>query len=225
MTTDSAPPIRLEVDPRSPAPGSSYDRRGIILRPVMILPAYFLLALFVTPWLYPPHSRFDWIWLAMTGLGPGFLGALVLGTGAMIAFRGRYPRWWFDAHAELVRFGLRFLAYALLITDRYPSTDSETDVRVSFEVPPVDSPRDRRIALFKPLLALPHILLFLVGLAFAIWAAVFAWLAALFGMRLPGKHVERVTGVLQYGLVIYGYAFLHLTDRYPRLSDGPTAPR
>ncbi len=44
-------------------------------------------------------------------------------------------------------------------------------------------------------------------------------------MRLPMLHRDTVLAALRYGLVIYGYAFLHLTDRYPRFRDGPEPPR
>lgn len=219
MSEESLHPITLEVDERV-----GYDRRSIILRPVLILPAYLLLLLFIAPLFAVPEDWLGWVWFAVTGLGPGFLGALAIGTGAMIAFRGRYPRWWFEAHAELLRFGVRFLAYALLLTDRYPSTDTESDVRVIIEVPPTESPRDRRLALLKPLFVLPHVLVWLVSVAFLYWSAVFTWFAALFGMRLPGVHRDVALGVLDYGLVIYGYGFLHLTDRYPRLRDAPGLP-
>ena len=213
-------PITLEVDERV-----GYDRRSIILRPILILPVYLLLLLFVAPWFPRPDGWFDWLWLAATGLGPGFLGALSLATGAMITGRARYPRWWFDAHAELLRFSVRVLAYALLLTDRYPSTDTESDVRVTIEVPPIDSPRDRRIALVKPLLVLPHVLVWSISVALLFWSALVTWFAVLLGIRLPGLHRDVALGVLDYGLVIYGYGFLHLTDRYPRLRDAPGSPR
>lgn len=217
--TDQQPPIRLEVDPRPGAPRSAYDRRSIILRPVLILPVYFLLTMFVSPWFSGIDAPFDWVWLVLTGFAPGLLGALTLATGAMIAFRGRYPRWWFETHAEIVRFGVRVLAYALLLTDRYPSTDTETDVRLLIEAPPVDTLRDRRLAFFKPLLALPHVLLWCVAAAAVAWAAVVVWIAALLGKRLPRWHRDLVIEVLEYGFAIYAFGFLHLTDRYPRFGD------
>lgn len=211
-------PIRLEVDPRPP-----YNRRTVLFRLPLLIPAWWLFNGFVGPLFYKPESPLDRFWVVVTGFAPGLLSALALGTGAMIAFRGRYPRWWFDAHAEIVRFGVRFLAYAFLITDAYPSTDRETDVRVLIEIPPTESVRNRWLALFKPLLVVPHVWLLVVATGFACWATIFAWFAAVLGRRPSDLHYDFVVGVLRYGLVIYAYAFLHLTDRYPRIGDGPQA--
>jgi hypothetical protein len=219
------PPSRLQVDPRPGAPRSDYDRRSILLRYILVLPVLILLLVLTSPFTYEPDTWWGWLLLAAQGFAPGFTAALGICTAAMITFRGRYPRWWFEAHAEVVRFAIRVLAYAFLLTDRYPSTDRETDVRVVIEAPPVDSPRDRRIAFLKPILVLPHVLLWLGAVAFSLWATVLAWLAVLLGMRLPGRHHEIVVEMLEYGLIIYAYAFLHLTDRYPKFSDAPRPRR
>src|SRR6266542_6011155 len=55
----------------------------------------------------------------------GISGGLFVATALMIAFRMRYPRWWFDFARELTRFGARVGAYFALLTDRYPSTVEE----------------------------------------------------------------------------------------------------
>jgi hypothetical protein len=46
----------------------------------------------------------------------------------MIVFCQRHPRWWFDLSRELIRFGARVGAYAVLLTDRYPPTVGEQSV-------------------------------------------------------------------------------------------------
>ena len=73
-------------------------------------------------------------------------------------------------------------------------------------------------------LVLPHVLLLAAAGGFVFWSAIFAWFAAIFGMRLPASHFQRTTDVLRYGLSLYAYGFLHLTDRYPRIGDGPRPP-
>src|SRR6476469_187534 len=69
--------------------------------------------------------------------GGGIEGGLALATALMIAFRQRYPRWWFDFARELTRFGARVSAYAALLTDRYPSTVDEQAVHLDIEYPEV----------------------------------------------------------------------------------------
>lgn len=212
------PPIRLEVDfpPR-------HGRWSVLFRAVLALPVYFLVSALIGPWFLLPSSKIDFVWYVVgAGWAPGFLGALMLATGAMITVRRRYPRWWFDAHAEIVRFGIRFLAYLLLLTDRYPSTDTESDVRVFIETPLVESNRDRRIALVKWLLAAPHFALLYLLLSLAYLATVVVWVMLLVGRPYPRSLFAFVAGTIGYALRIYGYAFLHLTDRYPQF--GPTSP-
>jgi hypothetical protein len=211
-------PIRLEIDYTR-----WHDTRSVVLRYLLALPILVILGLFVGSGVPIPVSWGDWVRLAAGGYAPGFLMALGLATAAMITFRRRYPRWWFEAHAELVRFGVRVLAYLLLLTDRYPSTDRETDVRVFIETPPVDTERDRRIAFVKPLLAIPHLAVLLTVLVFAFWLAFWIWLRMAFGMRCPRRWFDFAVAGLQYGLDVYAYAFLHLTDRYPRFRRWPLA--
>jgi hypothetical protein len=100
----------------------------------------------------------------------------------MLVFRRKYPRWWFDFNRELVRFSARVAAYAALLTDRYPSTDSEQDVHLQLPEPDAAA-LNRWLPLVKWLLAVPHyiVLAFLyVGVAIAV---VIAWFAILFTGR------------------------------------------
>ena len=67
------------------------------------------------------------------GLASGLFAAAAL----MIVFRQRYPRWWFDFSRELIRFEARVIAYAALLTDRYPSTVEEQSVHLDIDYPDV----------------------------------------------------------------------------------------
>lgn len=212
MTSEYNRPIRLEVDYQP-----YHGRRSVFFRALIALPAYVLIALFVVPIAMQPDSLLDWIFFALgQGAGPGFLTVLSCATGAMITFRRRYPRWWFDAHSEIVRWGVRFLAYMALLTDRYPPTDREFEVRVSIQTPAVNSPRDRRIALMKWAFLTPHyvVLYFLTSLAMA--ALFVVWFLLLLGRPYPKNVYAFVVYLLGWWLRIYAYGYLHLTDDYPR---------
>jgi hypothetical protein len=147
--------------------------------------------------------------------GGGIEGGLALATALMIAFRQRYPRWWFDFARELTRFGARVSAYAALLTDRYPSTVDEQAVHLDVDYPDVERDLNRWLPFVKWLLAIPHYVVLLVLAIAAVLAIVAAWFAILFTGRYPRGLFDFVVGVGRWGLRVQAYALLLVTDRYP----------
>ncbi len=150
--------------------------------------------------------------------GGGIASGLWLATALMIAFRMRYPRWWFDFARDLTRFSARVAAYLGLLTDRYPSTVEEQAVHVEIDYPEVQRDLNRWLPLVKWLLAIPHYLVLVVLWLVAIPAVVIAWLAILVSGRYPRALFEYVVGVGRWSLRVVAYAFLLVTDRYPPFS-------
>jgi Domain of unknown function (DUF4389) len=150
--------------------------------------------------------------------GGGLSGGLFLATVLMIAFRARYPRWWFDFARELTRFGARVGAYLGLLTDQYPSTVEEQAVHVEIDYPDVEHGLNRLLPLVKWLLAIPHyvVLVFLWIAAFV--AVVVAWFAILVTGSYPRALFDFVVGVARWSLRVGAYAFLLVTDEYPPFS-------
>ncbi|MGB6425091.1 MAG: DUF4389 domain-containing protein [Solirubrobacterales bacterium] len=154
--------------------------------------------------------------IAISGVGLLFFPALLL-----ILFRGRYPRWWFDWNLQLLRFLNRVTVYALLMDDRYPSTEDQQSVHLEFPYPNVEADLNRGLPLVKWLLAIPHyIVLFFLHIGVVI-AAVIAWFAILFTGRYPRSLFDYIEGVLRWHNRVIGYAFVLITDDYPpfRLKD------
>jgi hypothetical protein len=148
----------------------------------------------------------------------GILAGLSVATALMIAFRVRYPRWWFDFARELTRFGARVGAYLALLTDRYPSTVEEQSVHLEFDYPDVERGLNRWLPLIKWLLAIPHYIVLAVLYLAVIVAVVIAWFAILFTGRYPRPLFDFVVGVGRWSFRVGAYAFLLLTDRYPPFS-------
>ena len=147
--------------------------------------------------------------------GGGIAGALFLATLLMILFRERYPRWWFDFALELNRFFARIGAYAVLLTDRYPSTVEEQSVHLDLDYPDAGSDLNRWLPLVKWLLVIPHIIvLAFLGIG-AVVAIVIAWFAILFTGRYPRPLFDYVVGVSRWALRVSAYSMLLITDRYP----------
>jgi hypothetical protein len=154
--------------------------------------------------------------IVISGVGILFFPALLL-----ILFRGRYPRWWFDWNLQLLRFLNRVAVYALLMDDRYPSTEDQQSVHLEFPYPNVEADLNRGLPLVKWLLAIPHyIVLFFLHIGVVI-SAVIAWFAILFTGRYPRSLFDYIEGVLRWHNRVAGYAFVLITDDYPpfRLKD------
>jgi small-conductance mechanosensitive channel len=150
--------------------------------------------------------------------GGGIVGGLWAATVLMLLFRLRYPRWWFDFARELTRFEARIGAYLALLTDRYPSTVDEQAVHLEIDYPDVDRDLNRWLPLVKWLLAIPHYIVLVVLVLAAIVAIAIAWFAILFTGRYPRALFDFVVGVGRWNLRVEAYAFLLVTDRYPRFS-------
>jgi hypothetical protein len=148
--------------------------------------------------------------IAVGGTGLLFLPALL-----MILFRQKYPRWWFDWNLELLRFTNRVGVYVALMTDRYPATDEQQDVRLDFAYPDARMGLNRWLPLVKWLLAIPHyIALFFLYIA-AIVVVIVAWFAILFTGRYPRGIFDYVEGVIRWHNRVVGYAFILVCDDYP----------
>lgn len=192
-------------------PDRDLDRVSTLLRPLFILPAALILALISGGRVYLGHTGAHTV-----GSGGGLFVAVAL----LLAFRGRYPRWWYDWNVAVTAFSLRILAYATLLTDRYPSTEEPQGVRLSLPYPEIPA-LNRGLPLVKWFLAIPHyIVLALLGLG--VWVCVVvAWFAILLTGRYPRLLFDFVVDVIRWGVRVSAYAFLLTTDQYPpfRLTD------
>ena len=152
--------------------------------------------------------------------GGGLVVGLFCATALMIIFRRRFPRWWFDFFRELTRFEARVIAYAGLLTDRYPSTVDEQSVHLEIDYPDVETDLNRWYPLIKWLLVIPHyFVLFFLSIA-SCFALIVAWFAILVTGRYPRGLFNFSVGVSRWWLRVRAYAFLLVTDLYPPFSLG-----
>ena len=70
----------------------------------------------------------------------------------------------------------------------------------------------------KWFLAIPHYIVLVILAVFAFFAVVVAWFAILFTGTYPRALFDFVVGVGRWGLRVYAYAFLLVTDQYPPFS-------
>jgi hypothetical protein len=170
-------PVQFSVD----YPGRPLNRLSTAFRIFLVIPIVIVLG---------AVSGGTWQWTYSSGttaVAAGAGGLLFFGPLLMILFRQKYPRWWFDWNLELQRFTNRAGIYlALLMDDRYPSTDEHQSVHLDY--PYTDAARDlnRWLPLVKWLLAIPHyVMLFFLDIA-AFVVVIAAWFAILVTGNYPG---------------------------------------
>lgn len=211
MTTAPDPyAARLQIDY-----SERLDRLSTAFRLILIIPIAIVLGLLTgsgTSQTVTETGR------AVRSSGGGIVAGLAVATALMIVVRQRYPRWWFDFALELTRFSARVGAYALLLTDRYPSTVDEQSVHLDIDYP--DVPRDLTswMPLVKWFLAIPHYIVLALLAVGVVLAVIVAWFAILVTGRYPRALFDYVVGVSRWALRVQAYMLLLVTDRYPPFS-------
>jgi hypothetical protein len=208
MSTDSPfYAARLDIDyPQK------LNRLSTLFRPILIIPIYVVAILLLG------GGGFSYQISDNANFSLGGTEGIAVATAIMIIFKKHYPRWWFDFERELTRFSARILAYLLLLTDQYPSTDNEQAVHLEIDYPNAKCDLNRWLPLVKWLLAFPHYIALTVLSFVAIFAVAYAWLTILITGRYPKDIFDFVVGIGRWSLRVHAYAFLLVTDQYPPFS-------
>lgn len=162
----------------------------------------------------------------------------VSGVAAVCAFlgwfaslaRGRMPNGLRDLAAYGVGYAAQAYGYALLLTDRYPSSDPEA-IGPRWSLPPHrvwllvtdDGRRSRLTVFFRGLLALPH-LVWLVLWGIAAWLAAIAnGIAALVTGRAPDPLRRFIGAYIRYAAHVLAFLFL-AANPFPGFVGAPGYP-
>ena len=198
-------PVSFSID----YPDRSLDRVTTLFRIIVALP---ILVVLVTV------SGGTWQSTTENGTATGAAsagGLLLFGPLLMILFRQKYPRWWFDWNLELQRFANRVGVYLALMDDRYPATDDEQAVHLTYAYPDAARDLNRWLPLVKWFLAIPHLFILIVLDLAAVVAVIVAWVAILVTGHYPRSLFDFVEGVFRWNNRVVGYALTLVTDRYP----------
>jgi hypothetical protein len=226
------------VDVRLPAEPQSQARWKTLIRIILAVPS-FVLAAFLGGATGPTLNFFFFGGSSRrgnggaTGGGGGFGGLLT----AVCAFfgwfaslvLGRMPQGLRDAGAFGVGYGAQVLAYLLLITDRYPSTDPGPLLE-SVQPPPAhpvhlvgdahDLRRSRVTVFFRLPLAIPHLVwLWLWGVVVEV-VVVLSWFATLIMGRPPRPFHRFVAAYLRYQLHVLSFLTL-AANPFPGFTGTP----
>ena len=134
-----------------------------------------------------------------------------------VLFTKKYPEGLFKISVGVMRWNQNANAYMLLLRDEYPPFSWEPDeypVTVEIEYPDELS---RWAPLYKWLLAIPNMIVFLI-VAWVAYIVVFiAWFAILFTGKFPRGMFEFVEGTQRWSLRLNAYIYL-MRDEYPPFS-------
>jgi TRAP-type mannitol/chloroaromatic compound transport system permease small subunit len=177
------------------------DKKTVFWRGVLVVPVVLFLSAFT--------EMAHWGWTS---------GFLVVPTILALVFRGVYPSYVLSFNHALIELQTRVTAYALLLTDDYPSI--ERNPKVAVMLPDVEggAKLGRILQIFKVIFAIP---LIVVGIIYSIAAAfvtIAAWVHTWSTGRYPEWALKLVLGTVQYWNRVTGYALLMVTDEYPRFT-------
>lgn len=181
-------PVTYEVD-FNPAPNRwTTFFRIILIIPWLIVAYVYMIAAFFT-------HIFAWV---------------------AVVILGRYPQWLYDFNSGVLRYMVRYNAYAYLQTDAWPpfgiADDPAYPIRVRVAPPAIA--QSRLTAFFRLILAIPiFVIVSIVGYLHQLLAAI-AWLTIVFRGYLPSAVNDALTFCNGLYARAWGYVAL-LTDDYP----------
>lgn len=210
MKPTAVHPVRLRVTPAL----AERDRLTTAFRVLLAIPHLLLvggpIAAFFT-W-SGNDGNVDRSWGASGVLGAvAFVCAIIMWFA--IVFTAHAPDGLWRLAAFYLRWRVRSSAYVALLRDEYPPF-GEAPYPVEADIPVPLDPRNRLTVAFRPILALPHLLLiWLLGIAWGV-TSIIAWFAILFTGRYPATLYEFSVGALRWTTRVEAYLLL-LTDDYP----------
>jgi hypothetical protein len=146
----------------------------------------------------------------------GFIGGfLFLPVVLALLIRNKYPSYVLSFNKALLELNNRVSIYVLVLTDSYPSIESNQKVRLIY--PEINNGQKLKswLPLVKWFLAIP---LYIVGILYAVYALALtfvAWISVVKNGTYPVDKAEQVVKVIAYWNRVYGYALLLVTDEYP----------
>lgn len=186
------------------------NRATTFFRLILIIPIFIVLILLVDTSFQAGKDYYNF----------GGVGLVFLAPMAMLLFRKKYPRWWFNWNLELLRFVYRIHSYFFLLRDEYPSTDDPQAITLNVKYPDAKK-LNRFLPLVKWILAIPHYIVLIVLTLVAFIFAILSWFAILFTGKYPRTLFNFIVGYLRWSLRVTAYAFVLSTDKYPPFSLKP----
>jgi hypothetical protein len=165
---------------------------------------------FFRPILAIPHL----IWLTLWGVAAGVVWVI---DWIWTLIAGASPEWAHSFLAAFTRYTVHVGAYISLAAERYPTFMAEPGYPVDLEIDP-PAPQRRVITLFRPILAIPMLIVASVLQNVQLAVAIIAWFYCLFTGRMHEGMRNIITFCIAFNARTSGYVSF-LTDRYPPFSE------
>ena len=147
-----------------------------------------------------------------SGFAAGFI---VIPALLALVVREVYPSYLLTFNHALLELQTRVVAYALLLTDDYPSIERNKDIAVIFPDIKGGKTLNRWLPLVKWFLAIPLIIVGLIYSIIALGMTFIAWIMTWSTGNYPKWAGKFVLSTLRYWNRVNGYAFLLVSDKYP----------
>ena len=175
------------------------DRKTVFFRGILVFP----MAIFIASFTQSMQA------------GAAFGGLLFAPALLALLVRGVYPSYVLSFNKSMLELNARISAYALLLTDEYPSIEANPNIKV--DLPEIDggAKLSRVLPLVKWLFAIP---LFIAGIVYAVIGLVltfFAWIITSATGNYPEGIANFVLSTIEFWNRLYGYAVILVTDDYP----------
>jgi hypothetical protein len=149
-------------------------------------------------------------------------GLSLLVTWFAVVITGKYPEGLYEFNGKVLRYFVRYNAYAFLLTDAYPPFGGADDPSYPIRVPigPAQESYSRLKAFFRFLLVIPSAIVSMLWGIAAFVVVFLSWFVLLFTAKHPEGMFTFVRNYSAYATRVWGYAFL-LTDAYPPINEEP----
>ena len=147
-----------------------------------------------------------------SGFAAGFI---VIPALLALVVREVYLSYLLTFNHALLELQTRVVAYALLLTDDYPSIERNKDIAVIFPDIKGGKTLNRWLPLVKWFLAIPLIIVGLIYSIIALGMTFIAWIMTWSTGNYPKWAGKFVLSTLRYWNRVNGYAFLLVSDKYP----------
>ena len=178
------------------------DRKTVFFRGILVFPMVIFIASFTQS----------------SQAGAAFGGLLFAPALLALLVRGVYPSYVLSFNKSMLELNARISAYALLLTDEYPSIEANPNIKV--ELPDIagGAKLSRVLPLVKWFFAIP---LFILGIIYAVIGLVltfFAWIVTSATGNYPASVATYILATIEFWNRLYGYAIILVTDDYPSFS-------
>ncbi len=204
-------PVDLEIEAPQPQRRLVTAFRLILAIPALLLTVAFIGTSGSSGGEYGQTSSEPSWW--STGSSGGVLFVVALLGWFTVLATSRMPKGFRDLQAYGLRYVAQVLAYALVLTERYPNVDPAEPTATGPDHPvrlvvSDDLHRSRLTVFFRLLLSIPHIVWFALWSVAVFFAALATWIAALLTGSPPSALHRFLSAYVRYSQHVSAYLFL-----------------